>query len=99
MDIALFTFFISLAFLCMFLAWIFKRSGIGMGIGVIGMMLFLMLGLMIGGNNEVITSVQVLSDSAGVDTVTHEPLDLGLTNSILSIMFFALAILAFYSGV
>ena len=99
MDIALFTFFISLAFLCMFLAWIFKRSGIGMGIGVIGMMLFLMLGLMIGGNNEVITSVQVVSAGAGVETITHEPLDIGLESSHISIMFFALAILAFYSGI
>ena len=98
MDIALFTFFVSFAFVCMFLAWVFKRSGIGAGIGVISMMMFLMIGFMIGGGEELITSTQVVPDGTGIGNITHEPLDMGLENSELAIMFFALAMLALFAG-
>lgn len=98
MDITLFTFFVSVAFLCMFFAWLFKRSGLGAGLGVISMMIFLMMGFLIGGDEEEITKTVVIPHGTGVGNITQESLDIGLERSDISIIFFALAIIALFAG-
>ncbi len=94
MDITPFIFFTLLAFFCLILSKLFTRTGLGAGIGVVGMLIFLLLGLMIGGEDETVTSLQIIGGVA-----TDVPLDLGISTDYLSVIFLSLAITTLFAGV
>ncbi len=94
MDITLFIFFTLFGFLCLFLSRDARNSGLGFGLGIIATMVFILIGLLIGGDQEPITTTLVINNSAEI-----VPIMLGISNDNVAILYFALAILSIFIGV